>query len=161
MSLFRLAPQQLPASSALLGLSLLLYTGLGFIVNLNNLPPHLSLLSAITDSLLLALMSASLLYLSKYPARLRQTLTALFGTGVVLNLIGIPLIFWFHWAQQTESEIGLPGIFLLCLFAWSLSVTAHILRHALSTYFSIGLGLAFVFSVISIEVINRLFPVLN
>jgi hypothetical protein len=158
MCLFRLAPQQLPASGALLAATFALYAGLGWIINLESLAPHLALLSALADGLLQAALAASLLYLAGYAARLRQTLSALFGTGMVLNLFGAPLLMWFHWARDSGADIGFPGIFLLFLLGWSLSVTAHILRHALSTHFGVGLGLAFVFNVISIEVLHRLFP---
>ena len=46
----------------------------------------------------------------------------------------------------------------LVLVGWSLLVVAHIMRHALSVAFAVGLGVAILYTLVAMQVIGTLFP---
>jgi hypothetical protein len=157
--LLRLRPQDLPESTPLLGLVLIGHTLSA--VLLSSVALHLweALLAGMLDTLLLAAMTTSVLYFQRLQNRLKQTLTALAGTGTLIGVVAIPLSNWLHTAHETSSDAGTPALLLLLLIGWSLTVAGHILRHALSTVFIMGLALAIVFYWITIKILNALFPV--
>jgi uncharacterized membrane protein len=88
-----------------------------------------------------------------------QTLTALAGTGAVITFIALPIFAWLHGADRAASEAAFAWLLAVFLTLWSLAITGHIIRHALSIPYFFGLVLAVVFYVISISVFRTLFPV--
>jgi hypothetical protein len=46
----------------------------------------------------------------------------------------------------------------LLLFGWNLVVVAHIMRHALSVNFPVATGIAMLYTLVAIQIINALFP---
>lgn len=110
------------------------------------------------DTVLLSVMTMSVLYLQRLQDRLLQTLTALAGTGTLLGVVALPVSGWLHNAQLGGEEMALPALLLLLLIGWSLTVVGHILRHALSTVFVMGLLLALVFYWVTVKILNGLFP---
>lgn len=151
-------PQDLPPSGLLLGLSLLAYALSGALVSTVTLPVVTALLAGFTDTLLLCLLTGSVLYLQRLRARVPQTLTALAGTGAILSIVALPIASWMHSVEQTGGDGSVPKLILLLLLFWSLAVAGHILRHALSTIFMVGLVLAVVFFWVSFDILNSLFP---
>jgi len=110
------------------------------------------------DTLVMVLFAWTLLLLTKKSARLVQTLTALAGTGTVLGVVGLPLIFQ---ATRTQTEDGPAGILVLgwlLMLVWSIAVQAHIFRHALSTGYGTGLLLAGLHTVLIVTLVETLFP---
>ncbi len=128
LCLLRAKPQDLPASGLLLGAALGAYFLTGLMVALTEQSIVYSLLAALADSAVLALLTHMVLLLRKRPGRLPQTLAALAGTGAVIQLIAWPLL--------------ATPVLLIPLLIWSLTINAHILRHALE----IALGLAILIS---------------
>ncbi len=128
LCLLRAKPQDLPASGLLLGAALGAYFLTGLMIALTEQSVGYSLLAALADSAVLALLTHTVLLLRKRPGRLPQTLIALAGTGAVIQLIAWPLL--------------ANPVLLIPLLIWSLTINAHILRHALE----IALGLAILIS---------------
>jgi len=152
-------PQDLPTSGLLLGITLAAYGLSGVLVSATMLPTGTALLAGLADTALLSFLTASLLYLQRLQARVPQTLTALAGTGAILGVVALPLTNWAQSARQSGTDAMLPELIILLLLGWSLTVAAHILRHALSTSFPVGLILAIVFFWVSINIMYWLFPV--
>jgi len=159
LCLLRVAPQDLPASWLLVGLTLVAYTLSGVLVSNVSLSTGHALLAGLTDTGLLCVLTVSLLYVQRVPARLPQTLTALAGTGTLFGVVALPVTSWLHTAHQAGEDTSLPALLLVGLIGWSLAVAAHILRHALSTVFFLGLVIAIAFYWISLQVLGSLFPV--
>lgn len=155
--LLRQTPQDLPASGLLLGLALGAYTLSGALVSNVTLPAGTAVLAALTDTALLAGLTAGALHLQHLQGRLSQTLTALAGTGAILAVLAIPLTGWLSRVQEAGADSSLPRLLLLLLLGWSLAVAGHILRHALSTIFALGLVLAVIFYWISYSILFSLF----
>lgn len=129
----RAGPQDLPAGWGLAIAMSLAYLGQGFIA-----ARALGETEALPRSLLAIAVQlaavAALLRLKGHSERLAQTISALTGTGFILGLVSVFLL------QQANPEQPQPALALvyLALFIWSLTVDAHIYRHALSVTMSRG-----------------------
>ena len=86
--------------------------------------------------------------------RFQQTLTAMAGCGVLLGLAAMPLLA----VAQQEPIPAFVGLLWLALLFWSLAINAHILRHALSVPFGIGLVLSTLYAITVFMLVQWLFP---
>ena len=157
--LLRAGPQDLPFSRELLGLAVAGYTLVSFLLSLPAYPPLVAAQLAVTDSALLMVFAALALFLSGRFARLTQTLTALCGTGMLLGLFALPLIQLLAPDQQAVQPSPLAGLLWLMLFGWNLVVVAHIMRHALSADLLVAIGIALLYTLLAMQIIDALFPV--
>ncbi len=156
--LLRRAPQADPVSGAALGGSLLAYVTLDLLQARASSGWQTSLGMTALDTLIMVLFSWSVLRLTKKSARYLQTLTALAGTGAVLGLVGLPLIQQAAQAQLDDGPGGMLVLGWLLLLLWSISVQAHIYRHALSVRYGAGLLVAGLQMVLVISLLETLFP---
>ncbi|MEO5574321.1 MAG: hypothetical protein ABIR48_07560 [Gammaproteobacteria bacterium] len=145
--ILRAKPEDVPASTTLLGATLAVYASVSLALASVSLPLNKALLYALADTMVLAVLTHTLLLLRRFPARLPQTLTALAGTGALFGLIGLP------FAQLTELE---PLLFALLI--WNVAVSAHILRHALSVSFIMGVVASLGYLLMAVAVTAALFP---
>lgn len=159
MCLLKLGPQDLPSSGLLLAVALTAYTLTAMLTSLAILPASSVVLAAFTDTALLSGLTVGLLYIHRFRSRLTQTLTALAGTGTVLGLAALPAAGWLVLSKESGGSIDQPRLILMALTLWGLIVMGHILRHALSTVFILGIVLAFIFYMVSANVMVVLFPV--
>lgn len=137
LCLFRKGPQDVPASPALLKLTLLAYGLSGLLVLLLSTPAPVAILKTLLDMVLLVGLLHLTLILYRHPARFEQTLSALAGVGTLMGLLALPLVSWI--AQQgADGDIELPGLLVLGLMSWNIAVMAHILRHAFDTSIWVG-----------------------
>ncbi len=157
--LFQKAPQDVPYSP---GLFLLLLIP-GFIVdnlNLNIALPKVMFASVILvvslHTLFLLGSLSALLVVMGYRARILQTLTALLGTGIILSIFALPLLLI---VSRIANDPGFFGLILLLLNIWSLLITAHILRHAISIGLLLAGLLAFGYFMLSIKIVDVMLPV--
>ena len=97
-------------------------------------------------------MTYLLLWMRLKPGRYQQTLTALAGGGTILALIAWPLLLW-----QQQSGSSVASLLLWVFFFWNLGVFGHIIRHALSTHFAVGVLLALLYMFISYKISAILF----
>jgi len=160
--LLRAGPQQLPTSAFLTRLTVGCYFLVGLVVAMNTLPVVSALMPAAVDTLLMAGFAYLLLWIRGLTARYTQVLTALAGSGIVLGLIGLPVVSWWQrlmtefsasGAESSNSGVLLASWLLLwAWFFWNLVVIGQIFRHALSTIFVIGASLALLYLYVSISV---------
>ncbi len=92
---------------------------------------------ALLDILLQIVLVGIILQLAKCPARIYQTLTALFGTGLLFSLMLSPIL---QLSLTSGGKSG--GGLLLALMAWNFAVEGNIFKHALSISMMRGVGLA-------------------
>jgi len=117
-----------------------------------------SLAMTLLDTLLMAVLIWVALRVTAKTQRFVQTLTSLAGTGIILGLAALPLVQLAAGAHRNDEPMGGLVLVWLVLLVWSISVQAHIFRHALSTRYGIGLMLAGLYTVLSIGLIETLFP---
>ena len=156
--LWRAAPQDLPASGMLLSLSLACYALVSMLLSLGSYGLAGAVQLALLDLGLLVVFVLSLLYLQGKTARINQTLSALAGTGSLLGVFALPLIWWAEPGQQPDQVPVLLTLFWLLLLVWNLLVMAHIIRHALSSSVAVGLGVSLLYVLVSMQLIAALFP---
>ena len=151
--LFKKGPQDVPVSPLLLILSLLAYLLVGvFLLGLET-----SWSEGVLQALVEAVMLFGFLWITLKTAglmsRLLQTATAMLATDALISSLAVPLLTW----MVTSPEAKGVYLFLLLLMLWHMAVVAHILRHALSRTWAIGVGLAIVYVVASYQVMLLLF----
>ena len=154
--LLRSEPQQLPRSSLLLVMALVSYMALGALLATVYVGIYRGLLAAGIDTLLLSILTFSVLLPLRRTERLLQTLSALAGCGAIIGIIG----YLFTWLISIPTDGEAPGIGSLLLVAvaiWNITVAAHILRHALSAPFFVGLIVSIVFYLLSLQIFNNLY----
>jgi hypothetical protein len=162
ITLFRRAPQDVPASVSLLYAGLIGYALVTFAAMAVQLPRNSALLQALADTVLMALFTWVVLATRSYLPRFRQTLTALAGTGIVLGLIALPVLAWLMRlgdpAQATGADPAavIPSLLLLFLMGWSIAVVSFIFRNALESSRAVGVALAVAYLVLSFVLSNLL-----
>ena len=156
----RARPQDLPASQALLGLVAAVNVLIGTLLvtpALGN--PFTALQASLLDTAILAGFVWLLLRFRSHPGRFLQAATAAIGVSAVIAAASIPL----QWMLPTDTTEGVTAaaetvsLALLLLIVWLQVALGHVLRHALDTSLMLGIGLAFLYSVVSGAVIQSLF----
>lgn len=156
IALIQRGPQALPASLWLTLVALAVYVVVGALAHQLIMPVATPLGPALFDLFLMVGFALALLYGFGYPERSLQTLAALGGTGTLLTLCGLPVVQMLD--ADAKGAIAALGVILWsALMVWSLAVTAHILRHALSVSFAVGLFLAVAYMMVSILLYGTLF----
>ncbi len=156
--LLRRGPQDVPASWALLKLSLVAYGLTSLLVQLVSVQPSTALLQALLDVGLLAGLTYAVLRALGHSMRFTQTLTALAGAGALLGLVILPVVIWMDRESASGSEPGLPVLVFFAWLIWSVAVVAHVLRHALSTSLATAVIYTLGYLVISVVVASWFFP---
>lgn len=144
---FRDGPQALPGSRDWTVLAALVYVGSGLaLLELRAVPGGPFRLLAL-DVLFLVVFFGSLLAIVGRPARIPQSLQAVWLCGIYLHLLSMP--FGSVLAAPEEADdiwVNLAITLSLAALFWSIAVMAHILKHALEwpAMRTLPLALAFV-----------------
>lgn len=157
--ILKAAPQDIPASSFLLGLVLLVYFVSGAAVAALQWPLTQAVLAAFLDTVFLTVICRVLLWARMLSSRFVQTLTALAGSGTVMTVVALPLVLWQTVVGVTDANVPtLPSWLLMIWMVWNMVVVGHILRHALSTVLALGIGLAAVYAYITFQLMRIFLP---
>lgn len=124
-------PMDMPSSSNSLKLTLLVYFLIGIMISRIETGWDASVLTSLTDTLFMIIAIKLVLHFKGLQPRYLQTLTALAGSGIILNLMGYPLVIWLNQSDKLEQGTSIAMLFLVGLMFWSLMVIAHIFRQAL------------------------------
>lgn len=151
----KVRPQDLPASTVLLGLAIAAYAGTSLLAAAVQLPLHKAIFAAVLDAGLLGVLSYLVLWIRMLTPRWCQTMTALAGTGAVIAVVMLPFLFWQIGATTPETSF-LPTVALLGCMIWDMFIIGHILRHALNVPMLLGGTLAAVYIYISWRVFSVL-----
>jgi len=157
--LLRAKPQDVPASSALLLLSiaLVIISGLASMLNAAGGPVQGITVSLLDVALTFVLLSAGL-NMMKISSRLTQAATAMFGSGVIVNLISLPVVWLMSSGPENPGFILLGGILYFVLLVWSLVIMGHIIRHSFNLQLSSGILISIGYFLVINTLIQMLFP---
>lgn len=141
----RAGPQHLPASRFLLALVIVLHIAVYYAAMLIlDVPAPRSFALPMVDTIVQGVLFSALLMFLGLQARVLQTLTAVFGADVLLNLLQLPLAV--IGPLSSDSPVALISLLsLIALALWSLGVKGHILRHAAGFPYFVGVALALAF----------------
>lgn len=161
LCLLNLAPQDLPASRTLLGLTGFAYLLVSMAMGWPDYGLGLAVLQAVVDLAILLLFTWGVLSFRRHTERFLQTASALAGTGVVLGILLLPLRYSIYRAELLHQDAPvLASLSYLVVLVWLFVVFGNILRHALDLrHLLFGVGIAFGFLLFASAVIQTLFPI--
>ncbi len=139
LCVFRLAPQDLPASGVLLALISAVNLLVSLLINQQGTRPAWALVDALLELVVVAGLTAVLLYCLARRSRIRQTLTALMGSGALLGFIALVALIVLP---------ALPNWLYIVIFLWNQCVIGNILRHAFDTGFVVAFLVAVSYSLL-------------
>ncbi len=152
----KVGPQDLPASSALLAVLVILAVLIGTINGVEFLGGAISsLMLNMLDAALFGALIGITLQLSGKSSRFLQTASALFGLNAIFALA---LLLLDQLLQTLGSNAG-GAILQLAVLIWLQVVSGHVLRHALEIRLGAGIMVALSYSVISFLIINQLISI--
>ena len=157
-ALLRRAPQDDGLSYGALVAALLAYLCIDLLQGIGSAAGRAAFTITLTEMLVMAAFTWTVLQFAGKAARLVQTLTALAGTGAVLGVASLPLVLQTARAHQAGALPAALVMGWLVLLAWGIAVEAHIFRHALATRYGIGLMVAGLHTVLAIGLLNMIFP---
>lgn len=152
--LFKQGPQDLPPSVWLWRVLVVVDVAVSFLMVSIRTGLVVSLLQAIASALLIVGFSRLILYVARKPERFAQTTAALLGTDALISFFALP--------GMASMMIGrgavLAFIVTIALMIWHWAVTGHIIRNALGQTWIFSLGLAFLYILVSYQVMALLNP---
>jgi len=153
IAIFRLGPQDVPASPLVLKLVIPVYIAINYLVLLLNGATAGAVLQIGVDFLLIAGFCWPLLFFSGKPARFPQTFAAMLGVDSVISFCALPAV-----ATLNTHANNLAYFSMLGLVLWHWLASGHIIRHALDRSLFFGLGLALLYMMLSSQIMTALFP---
>jgi hypothetical protein len=141
----RANPQDLPASYALLAITLIAYAAAEILGLADTVPLRRVFDAVALDVLLLVVITAAALRVRGVSARLPQTLSALAGSGAVLTLLA-------YATGQAAPAAGAPAFLSAAFVAWWLVVYTHVLRHSLALSVGAAAGVSVIYLITSMGV---------
>lgn len=139
ISLLRNGPQDLPYSHELLGLCAAASLAVGYLLlrgfHLSPTPGQ--------DLLFTLVFSLAFVYgvlaLKGMTSRFVQTATAFFGTDVIVSMVALPVL---QLGMGMGAQAPVSGLAMIGITIWNIAIIGHILRHALSASFALGVLIA-------------------
>lgn len=157
LCLLRAAPQDLPSSSALLGVVFVINALIGTLLMASTeLGPGLALVESLFELVLMLGVLRITLFLRGHPARFNQGATAIMGSSILMSLLALPLL---TGVASDGSEDGGSVMLLLGLVVWSVVILGHILRHTFDLTPGQGVAVAALYSFASYQLTTSLFSI--
>ena len=154
----RLKPQDVPPLTELLLLCLLAYAGSCYFLSVTTQSAIIALFSALVNTASLSFLTYMLVALWRVPERWLQVTTALAGTGVIFNLLALPLYLLLANLPEGHSFLLLVFLLVIILVVWNISVMAHIMRHALEASFAFGILLSLLYVLLITYILSHFQP---
>ena len=159
IALHRRGPEQLPASTFLLGLVFVVYLATAFAtLRLDPLVENAALILAFGIVMYAGFVWA-VLKAFQHEKRFKQTATALLGTETFFNVLSLPVLSWYSPADDTlDAVITAPRLLLYILFFWSVDVAGFVLSRAIGRPYVVGVFIMIGYALLSISIQVSLFP---
>lgn len=157
LCLLRRKPQDLPASAALLAmvLSAGLLGGVLLSVTAGAALWEGAGQTALDFLLMLGALHVALKITGKLP-RFVQTATALVGADTLIGLLALLPVGLASPTIEDSPRLLMAGLMFMALVAWSVLITAHILRHAFDIKLMQGAMIAVAFDIFSFMIVGAL-----
>lgn len=152
--LFRANAEDAPSSQIFMIFTLTVYAVLSVFILMVDYPAGKAILTVLVGIAMMAGFALAGLWIRNFMERARQTITALAGTGIVFDLINLPLVLLS--SHFPAEELVLPLFLLYLTLIWNITVISHIYKNALSIPFWAGIFIALVYAVVYTRVIGIL-----
>jgi len=151
--LLQKGPQDIPTSPGLLALLIPTYAGISFLILILSTDPATAILQVFAEIFLVLTSCKIILYLAKKNERYQQSASALLATDSLISLAALPAM-----ASLIGQGSALAFFSVVALMLWHWIVSGHIYSHALDQPFTFGLGVAFLYILVSYQLMALLFP---
>jgi hypothetical protein len=135
IALFQQRPDELPASSFLFAVLLVV----NLIIGVANFLIDFDIIQSILRTMADLVVSLSFVY----------------GVSAILNCLSFPLLLLL---PEVRTSVGVVGVVLYAMFFWHIAIMGHIFRHALSVNLPTGLMISFAYVLMTMAVFYSLFP---
>ena len=132
IALFRAKPQDLPSSNQLLVVTTFLAILTYALTDTLHDQIGLIMATAIAQVVLFGAAIYFALRIKNVAERWPQTITALYGCGAILQLLGWPLSIWLGYIVD-PAQRSMPFLLIVALGFWFLAIMTWVLHHALDT----------------------------
>lgn len=151
--LFKKGPQDIPASNVLLRLLIPFYASVSFLLLILNSDGLNAAMQVLVEIMLILGSTWIILFIARKPARYQQTASALMATDALISFFALPAM-----ATLVGQGAGLAFLAIIMLMIWHWAISGHIFSNALEKPFTFGLGVAFLYILVSYQVMALLFP---
>ncbi len=151
--LFKKGPQDVPVSTVLFFLLIPAYAIISFLILVLSVDVISAILQVLVEIAFVLVSSKVILYFAKKPERYIQTTCALIATDTLISFIALPVM-----ATLIGQGTALAFFSIVALMLWHWTVSGHIFSNALDQPFTFGLGIAFLYILVSYQVMAFLFP---
>ncbi len=159
LCLFRRGPQDIPLSRFLLVLTLAFSLLASILLSWLEVGFFQAILQSVGATLLLAGFLFVMLRLANKVARFPQTVIAALAADGLVTVVAIPLVLISLSFPEWQATVSL---LLMAMMLWELAVLGYIIQQAMGfPRYGIGLGLAFVYTVLSMRIMMELFSPLS
>lgn len=154
LCLFKAGPDDVPASSWLMKVTLFVYFIIGIAIGRIDSGWNVSLFTSLADLIMMVIVISVLLHFRGFQARYLQTITAMAGAGCCLGIAGFPIVLLFNQVGEQERLSSIALLLMVALMFWSLMVTAHILRRSLEVKPGTAAAITIAYTVLSLIVVG-------
>ena len=151
--LFKKGPQDIPGSKGMLTLLIPFYACVSFLLLMLSSDGLNAAMQVLVEIMLILGSTWVILLLARKPARYQQTASALMATDALISFFALPAM-----ATLVGQGTGLAFIAIILLMIWHWAIAGHIFSKALEQPFTFGLGVAFLYILVSYQVMALLFP---
>lgn len=151
-------PQDIEFDPRITGATILLYVASGVFVLSRATQFDTAIYSMMLDAVVLAVFSAGCLALLQLQPRIVQVFAALFGTGIIYNLLAWPIFEQLDANEVADTNKSMLSLMFLLLLSWQILVNAHIYRHALSVDMTKAVVLSIAYWLMSMTLSQIVFP---
>ena len=149
---FKAQPQDLPSDRKWTVIATVLIIAATVVAGMNKETSNQILMFALAQVVLYAIMIWLILKLKGFSVRWPQTITALFGTSFLLQLVAIPFASDVPLLQDGQVTINNGLIFIFVISLWSLVIVGYILKNSLESSFFSAFILGFFAQAISLTI---------
>ncbi len=151
--LFKKGPQDIPVSIRLYRLLIVVYVGVGFVNLILSSDIFNTTLQVFVQLMLVLGFCQIILFFAKKKERYLQTVCAFIATDTLISFLALPAMVLLN--GQTSV---LAFFYIILLMIWNWIVSGYILSQALDQRFTFGLGLAFLYILLTYQVMAWVFP---
>jgi hypothetical protein len=150
--LFRANAEDAPSSQIFMIFTLTVYALLSVFIVMVDYSPAKAISTVLVGIAMMIGFAKAGLWIRNFMNRSSQTITALAGTGIIFDLINIPLVLL--TSHFPAEELVFPRFLLLLILFWNITVIGHIMKNVLSIPFWAGVGISVFYALTYLRVVR-------
>ena len=164
LCLLKAAPQDAPVSKNAFYTALFVYLLVGTSITLFNQGLAVSVIVASLQAIIFIFITNLVMWVKKTPERFLQTVTSLLGTGALIAMVAIPVVYLGTSTTpgaESSATVSFLWMISILIIVWETVVIGNILRHAMEIPLLAGVGVALIYMYLSFAVTLRIVKVMS